>query len=126
MIIIKKSDYPALIDNPNGESIQELLGIQAGGAQSHSLAMVTIQPGKGSEPHFHKKSDESYLILSGRASMQINNEHFELGVGEAVLIEPMDIHQITNHSDENLVFLAACVPAWQPDDSFEAAFSDKK
>lgn len=126
MIIIRKSDYPALIDNPNGESIQELLGIQAGGAQSHSLAMVTIQPGKGSEPHFHKISEESYLILSGRASMQINHEPFELGVGEAVLIEPMDIHQITNHSDEDLVFLAACVPAWHPDDSFEAALSDKK
>lgn len=126
MIIINTSDYPALLDNPDGESIQELLGIQAGGVKSHSLAMVTIQPGKGSDSHFHKNSDESYLILSGRAAMQINNEHFELGPGEVVLIEPMDIHQITNRSNEDLVFLAACVPAWQPDDSFEAALPSKQ
>jgi mannose-6-phosphate isomerase-like protein (cupin superfamily) len=35
-----------------------------------------------------------------------------------VLIEPDEVHQIFNPAKENLVFLAVCVPAWQPEDSF--------
>jgi len=120
MIITKITDYPARLGDADGESVQELLGLQAGGATSHSLAMVTIQPGKSSVPHFHKKSDESYLILSGIASMHIDQAQFELQAGEAVLIEPMEVHQISNHRDEALTFLAVCVPAWHPDDSFSA------
>ena len=114
------TDYPARIGDAEGESVQELLGLQAGGATSHSLALVTIQPGKSSAPHFHKNSDESYLILSGIASMHIDQAQFELEAGEAVLIEPMEVHQIFNHKDEALTFLAVCVPAWHPDDSFAA------
>ncbi len=120
MITSKKQDYPSPIHNPSGESVQELLGIQAGGVRGHSLARIVIPPGKSAEPHFHKHSEESYLILSGRAVLRIDQAQFELQAGEAVLIEPMEVHQIANPGDEDLVFLAVCVPAWHPGDSFEA------
>ena len=120
MIITKIKNYPARLGDATGESVQELLGRQAGGATSHSLAMITIPPGKSSAPHFHKISDESYLILSGVASMHIDQAQFELEAGEAVLIKPMEVHQISNHKDEALTFLAVCVPAWHPQDSFPA------
>jgi mannose-6-phosphate isomerase-like protein (cupin superfamily) len=120
MIITKITDYPARLGDVTGESVQELLGLQAGGASSHSLALVTIKPGKSSAPHFHKKSEESYLILSGLASMQIDQAQFELDAGEAVLIEPLEVHQISNPGNEALTFLAVCVPAWHPGDSFPA------
>jgi mannose-6-phosphate isomerase-like protein (cupin superfamily) len=119
MIIIRESDYPPRIQNPGGETIQELLGLQAGHIESHSLAQITIQPGNSSAPHFHKITDESYLILSGTASMQINGQPFELAPGEAVLIHPMEVHQISNAGKDDLVFLAVCVPAWHPSDSFD-------
>lgn len=69
MHITNKSNLPDLIDNPHGEAVQEILGIQAGGVQSHSLARVIIAPGKSSLPHYHKESEESYLILSGKAKL---------------------------------------------------------
>ena len=118
MIITKTSHYPSLLSNPEGEVIQELLGLQAGGATGHSLAKITIPAGKASEAHFHKKSEESYLILSGSATMVIDGEKFDLKSGEAVLIEPMEVHQIANSGNDDLAFLAVCVPAWQPDDSY--------
>jgi mannose-6-phosphate isomerase-like protein (cupin superfamily) len=120
MIITNKTDYPEAIISASGEVIQEFIGVEGGGVHSHSLARVTIAPGKSSLPHFHRISDESYLILSGTATMQINSVEFTLHPWEAVLIEPMEVHQIFNHGDEDLVFLAACVPAWQPVDSFDA------
>jgi mannose-6-phosphate isomerase-like protein (cupin superfamily) len=35
------------------------------------------------------------------------------------LIEPREIHQISNQKDEDLLFIAVCVPAWSPADSFD-------
>ena len=119
MIVINKSNYPSLIINQGGERIQEILGVHAGSVYSQSIAEITIPPGGTAEPHFHKKTEESYLILSGLATIQIQGELLSLTAGEAVLIEPGDIHQIKNNGEENLVFIAVCVPAWQPDDSFE-------
>lgn len=119
MHISRTTYLPPLIKNPGGEDIQEIIGIQSGGIHSHSLAQVTLSPGKSSAPHFHKKSEESYLILSGTASLIIDEVEFELMPGEAVLIEAGEVHKILNVHEANLVFLAVCVPAWEPDDSFE-------
>lgn len=121
MIVTKIGQLPPEMINPQGENLQEILGLVAGGAKSHSLARVTIPPGNASVPHFHKESEESYLILSGIATMLINEDTFKLDPGEAVLIEPFEVHQISNQENQDLVFLAVCVPAWHPEDSFDAA-----
>ena len=120
MKISRKSSLPKKIVNPDGEIIQEILGLIAGKVSSHSLAKIIIRQCDASTRHFHKFSEESYLILSGEASLNIDNDLFTLKPGEAVLIEPDEIHQISNHSAEDLVFLAVCVPAWSPGDSFDA------
>ena len=121
MKISRKTGLPEKIVNPDGEIIQEILGLIAGKVSSHSLAKILIRPGDASTRHFHKFSEESYLILSGEATLNIDNDSFTLKPGEAVLIEPKEIHQISNHSTEDLVFLAVCVPAWSPGDSFDAS-----
>jgi len=119
MKISKKTDFPKKISVPGGETIQEVLGLVAGNVSSHSLAKIIIKPGNASSRHFHKYSEESYLILSGEATLDIDRHVFTLSPGEAVLIEPHEIHRISNQKDEDLVFIAVCVPAWTPDDSFE-------
>lgn len=124
MIISRKTDLPKLISMPRGENIQELLGLVAGNVKSHSLAEITIPPGNASSQHFHKFSEESYLILSGEATLDIDGQVFKLNPGEAVLIEPHEIHQISNQTDEDLVFIAVCVPAWSPEDSFDVQHED--
>jgi mannose-6-phosphate isomerase-like protein (cupin superfamily) len=91
-----------------------------GGVQSHSLAEVRIPPGGSSSAHYHKRSEESYLILSGQAKLVVDSQERTLKQGDAVLIEPPEVHQISNPFEENLVFLAVCIPAWQPGDSYEA------
>ena len=99
-------------------------GMVAGQVRSHSLAQITIAPGKASSPHFHEHSEESYFILSGEASLEIDHQKISLLPGEAILIEPYEVHKISNQSNQDLVFIAVCVPAWSPDDSFDADKSD--
>jgi mannose-6-phosphate isomerase-like protein (cupin superfamily) len=124
MKISKKADLPEKFKNPSGEELQELLGLVAGNVTSHSLAEVTIPPGKASSPHFHLSSEESYLILSGKATLHIDEHIFHLLPGESVLIEPHEIHQISNQGDQDLIFIAVCVPAWSAEDSFDALFDE--
>jgi len=119
MKLSKKEDLPERINNPGGETLQEILGLVAGNVSSHSLAKVSIPPGNASSKHFHNYSEESYLILSGEATLEINDDIYKLIPGEAVLIESSDVHQISNKGDQDLVFIAVCVPAWSPDDSFD-------
>lgn len=124
MIIINKTDYPSLIMNQGGEKIQEVLGVNAGNVYSHSIAEITIPPGGTAVPHYHKNTEETYLILSGNATLEIQEEQLSLTAGDTVLIEPNEIHQIKNNGKDNLVFIAVCVPAWQPEDSIEVKSQD--
>lgn len=119
MFISRMKNRPDLITNPNGEVIQEILGAGCGGVNNHSLAAVTIPFGRSSTPHFHKHAVESYLILEGCARLEIDDRQFQLQAGDACLIEPEEVHRIWNEETKNLHFLAICVPAWTPEDSFE-------
>jgi mannose-6-phosphate isomerase-like protein (cupin superfamily) len=101
----------------HGEIVYELIGHAAGGSQAHSLAQIVLPPGKTSLKHYHPVAEESYYILSGTAQMEIDGETAILGPGDSVVIPPTKAHQITNAGDDDLVFLAVCVPAWTPDNS---------
>ncbi|MFN2112720.1 MAG: cupin domain-containing protein [Anaerolineales bacterium] len=109
------------LETPSGEVIYELVGKAAGiePAPNHSLARIVIPKGKFSAPHYHKVSQETYYILEGEGKMTVNGESMTLHPGQACLIEPEEVHQIENNGIYDLVFLAVCVPAWDPEDSYE-------
>ena len=102
-------------ESEHGEVVRELFGAAAGGSQGHSLAQITVPPGKGSLKHYHPIAEESYYILSGTGRMEIDGEVTTLGPGDSVIIVPPQVHQLTNTGDHDLVLLAVCVPAWTPD-----------
>ncbi len=120
MIISRKENRPESFANSAGEILQEILGQTTGGVESHSLALVRIPQGKSSIPHYHKKSEETYYILSGKGHISINDQTFQLHPGDACYIESEETHKIWNEDGQELVFLAICLPAWQPDDSFDS------
>jgi len=101
----------------HGEVVYELLGAAAGGTQQHSLAQVTIPPGKASLKHYHPVAEESYYILSGTGRLEMGGGTALLRAGDGVAIPAMQVHQVFNVGDDDLVLLAVCVPAWTPDNS---------
>ena len=116
---INPDDEP--LKTETGEIIYELIGkaVTSTPDANHSLARIVIPKGKSSEPHFHKVSQESYVILEGEGQMFVDGEEFTLRSGQACHIEPEEIHQIKNQGQRDLIFLAVCVPPWVPEDSFE-------
>jgi mannose-6-phosphate isomerase-like protein (cupin superfamily) len=49
--------------------------------------------------------------------MELDGETATLVSGDSVAILPDQVHRIRNASNQNLVILAICVPAWTPDNS---------
>jgi mannose-6-phosphate isomerase-like protein (cupin superfamily) len=121
MQLISRKEIKNPLTTPQGEMIFELLGAGelSGGGSRYSLAEIIIPPGKSSALHYHKDSEEVYYILRGEGRMRINQREFSLQPGQACLIKSGEKHQIWNRGESDLEFIAICVPAWTPEDSFE-------
>ncbi len=89
-----------------------------GGTRNHSFVFVSIPPDKMSPAHYHKLSEETYYLLSGKGRLTVNGQDRVLEAGDACLIMPGEVHQITNDTGEVLDFLTVSAPAWQPDDTY--------
>ena len=105
------------ISSPHGETAYELCGTGAGGSTRQSVALITLAVGKACLKHYHPQAEESYILLSGTALVTIGEESAELHEGDCVVIPSPQVHQITNIGENELRFLAVCVPPWTPDNS---------
>lgn len=112
---IRNTDEITPFSTPHGEIVREYMGVAAGGTQQHSLAHITLPPGKASLKHYHPVVEESYFILSGQGRMMIDGKERMLCAGDGIAIPPNAVHQIFNDSSMNLEFLAICAPPWTPD-----------
>ncbi|MGH4137115.1 GNAT family N-acetyltransferase [Clostridium sp.] len=68
----------------------------------------SLDAGKYSYPyHFHRNSEEMFVILSGSATLRTPNEFVELSKGDIVFFEigPEGAHQLYNHTEAPCTFL---------------------
>jgi mannose-6-phosphate isomerase-like protein (cupin superfamily) len=109
---------PTKVDTPYGEQIFELVGRTLEPRTiSHSFAEVVIPPGKASRLHLHPQAEETYYILKGTAYIELGSQAGNLAVGDAVVIPAGTPHKIYNHGYDDLRFVVACAPAWEPDNT---------
>jgi mannose-6-phosphate isomerase-like protein (cupin superfamily) len=95
----------------DGSTIRELHH-----TRGQSLAEATLEPGQGTERHYHRASEEIYFVLEGHGVMELDGERRELGPGEAVLIPPGSWHEI--RAAGMLRFLCCCSPPYSHEDTF--------
>lgn len=103
----------------DGSTIRELLGPASGPAANQSLAEATLEPGKETERHYHRESEEIYFVLEGVGEMEVDGERASVLPGDAVLISPGAWHQI-RAADSRLRFLCCCAPPYRHEDTFFA------
>ena len=49
------------------------------------LDLYCLEPGQSQKPHAHEGCDKVYLVVAGRARVQVGHEERALAPGEAVL-----------------------------------------
>ena len=81
-----------------------------------SLAEATLAPGQSTQRHYHRASEEIYLVLEGEGDLEIDGDRRRVGAGEAALIPAGAWHEIVAVS--RLRFLCCCAPPYSHGDTF--------
>ena len=109
-----------IIDYSKTKSIISSCGALKEGLKSNiGFARVTIK--KITDCHYHKKTTEYYLVLSGRGVLRTKKlkgqiREAKLKPGILIEIETKELHQI--HSIDSLQLETISVPAWNAKDEF--------
>jgi mannose-6-phosphate isomerase-like protein (cupin superfamily) len=97
----------------DGSTIRELHHTAA-----QSLAEATLEPGQATERHYHRATEEIYVVTKGSGVLEIDGETRRVRPGEAILIPPGARHQLENDGTSELRILCCCSPPYSDDDTF--------
>ena len=95
----------------DGSTIRELHHTTA-----QSLAEASLGAGGSTRRHFHRVSEEIYLILEGEGELEIDGDRRRVSAGDAALIPPGAWHAIVAATDLRL--LCCCSPPYSHEDTF--------
>ncbi|MVM37578.1 cupin domain-containing protein [Spirosoma sp. HMF3257] len=77
---------------------------------SLSIIQERMPPGTCEVKHYHQKAHQFFFILSGEATMEINQETIILEAHEGIEIPPLVAHQLRNDSTNDVVFTVTSMP----------------
>ena len=69
------------------------------------VSTTVLYPNKETKGHSHEGQEEVYTFISGKGSMMIGTNFYNVEAGDVLLIPDGEFHQVTNESHDNLVFL---------------------
>jgi len=101
----------------DGSEIREWAGRAAAPAVNQSLAEASLPPGGATTEHFHRESEELYLVTAGSGRLRIEGFERELAVGDCAVIPPGAKHKLWNTGGEVLRVVCACSPAYSHEDT---------
>ncbi|MCW2966814.1 MAG: Cupin 2 conserved barrel domain protein [Solirubrobacteraceae bacterium] len=101
----------------DGSEIREWAGPVSAPAANQSLAEATIPPGGATTAHYHRITEELYLVTAGSGRLRIGDEERDVAVGDCAVIPPGAEHKIFNTGDQDLRIVCACAPAYSHEDT---------
>ncbi len=80
--------------------------------RSDSLSVIQerMPPGTSEQLHYHERAQQSFYILSGTATFEIEVESKTVSAGQSMHISKNAIHRIINNEHEDLHFLVISEP----------------
>lgn len=96
--------------NASAGSTRRILIGRDEGCEDFIVRYFTIPPGGHSslESHLHQ---HGVVVVNGKGRVRLGEAWSEIGVGDAVFIEPNEVHQLRAHDDAPLGFICV-IPAW--------------
>jgi mannose-6-phosphate isomerase-like protein (cupin superfamily) len=96
----------------------DLINPETAASEKISIAVIYIDPGKSSTPHYHKVTEEIYYFLEGHGRVIIEDEVYKVSSGSAVYIPLFKLHEVINDSAIRLKFLSADAPPYDLTDVY--------
>ena len=97
----------------DGSTIRELHHTAA-----QSLAEATLEPDQATARHYHRVSEEIYVVVKGSGKLEVDGETQMIRPGDAVLIPPGAWHTLVNNGSSDLRILCCCAPPYSHEDTF--------
>ncbi len=101
----------------DGSEIREWAGPVSAPARNQSLAEATIPVGGATTEHYHRVTEELYLVSAGRGRLRVDGEERMIGEGDCALIPPGARHKVFNAGSEPLRIVCACSPPYSDEDT---------
>jgi mannose-6-phosphate isomerase-like protein (cupin superfamily) len=101
----------------DGSEIREWAGPVSIPARKQSLAEATIAAGGATAAHYHRLTEELYLVTEGTGRLVIDGEERVIRKGDCALIPPGAVHKLFNTGTEPLRIVCACAPAYSDADT---------
>jgi mannose-6-phosphate isomerase-like protein (cupin superfamily) len=101
----------------DGSEIREWAGRVSAPARNQSLAEAILPLGGATTEHYHRTSEELYLLTAGEGRLIIDDEQRLLREGDCAVIPPGARHKLLNTGSIPLRFLCACSPAYSDEDT---------
>ena len=60
------------------------------------VSFVRMQEGGGADPHVHDDAEQLFIVLKGEMKFKIGGVDLSLKQGNAVLVQPREVHENTN------------------------------
>lgn len=117
---IRSLDQAAPFTTKDGSTIRSILDRTNAPVRGQSLAEATLPPGRATERHYHRESEELYFLLEGTGEMELDGERRSVGPGDAILIPAGAWHTIEATGEAPLRFLCCCAPPYRHEDTFFA------
>lgn len=63
--------------------------------------------------HYHEDMEEVFIVLSGRVEMVVDEQRCELIAGDAVAVQPREVHRMTNLTDDDVQYVVVGISLGQ-------------
>jgi len=90
----------------------------------YKIKRIEVKPNKRLSLQKHKYRNEHWIVVSGEATITINERTFILKQNESTYIKAGDIHRLLNDTNEPLVIIEAQVGSYTGEDDIERLEDD--
>lgn len=99
---------PASHEDPNDPGVLKRVIATATDLHAGQVPMLNwsrLPAGRSFQPHSHEDMQEIFVLLCGQVTMRIDDDAVTMNPGDTVIVEPREIHQMTNATDAVAEFL---------------------
>jgi len=101
----------------DGSQIREWAGRVSAPAEKQSLAEATVPVDGATTEHYHRTTEELYLVTAGEGRLLLDGEERVIREGDCALIPPGARHKLSNVGGVPLRVICACAPAYSDEDT---------
>ena len=104
-----RSSVPAGHENPLSPGVLKKILLEKADLQPGRIQMVnwaSLGAGKEFARHYHEDMQEIFILVQGEAEITVGTETTTLHRGDAVVVDPREVHQMRNAGTEAVEYLA--------------------